>query len=103
MKVILTQDVEKLGHATDVVEVADGFARNYLFPRSLASVATKSSLASIENLKRQEEKKQGKLRVAAQEQAVKIEGKTLMFADAHVGTGGKLYGSIGHQDVAEAL
>lgn len=103
MKVILTQDVEKLGHATDVVEVADGFARNYLLPRSLAAVATKSSLANIENLKKQEERRQAKLRVGAEEQAAKIKGQTLSFADANVGAGGRLYGSIGTQDLSDAV
>lgn len=103
MKVILTQDVEKLGHATEVVEVADGFARNYLLPRSLATVATKNALSNLENLRKQEEKRQAKLRTAAQEVAAKIEGQTLTFADAQVGTGGRLYGSIGNMDVAEAL
>jgi large subunit ribosomal protein L9 len=103
MKVILTKDVEKLGNATDVVEVADGYARNYLLPRSLASAATKSALANIENLKKQDERRQGKLRVAAQEKAAGIQGQTLLFEDANVGTGGRLYGSIGSHDIADAL
>lgn len=103
MKVILTQDVEKLGHALDVVEVADGFARNYLMPRSLAMAATKSSLANLENLKRHDERRQSKLRVAAQAEADKIGGQTLEFADANVGAGGRLYGSFGNADIAERL
>lgn len=103
MKVILTQDVEKLGHSLDVVEVADGYARNYLMPRSLAMPATKSSLANLENLKRHDERRQGKLRVAAQEQATKIGEQILHFADANVGAGGRLYGSYGNADIAEAL
>ena len=103
MKVILTQDVEKLGHALDVVEVADGFARNYLMPRSLAMAATKSSMANLENLKRHDERRQSKLRVAAQAQADKIGDKVLEFADANVGAGGRLYGSFGNADIAERL
>ena len=62
MKVILTQDVEKLGHAMDVVTVADGFARNYLFPRSMAMSATKSAMASLDNMKAVEERRQAKLK-----------------------------------------
>ena len=103
MKVILTQDVEKLGHSLDVVEVADGYARNYLMPRSLAMVATKSSLANLENLKRHDERRQDKLRVSAQEQAAKIGEATLDFADANVGAGGRLYGSFGNANIAEQL
>lgn len=103
MKVILTKDVEKLGHSLDLVEVADGYARNYLMPRSLAMPATKSALANLETLKKHDERKQGKLRVAAQEMADKIGEGTLDFGDANVGSGGKLYGSFGNADIAAKL
>jgi len=103
MKVILTQDVEKLGASHEVVEVADGFARNYLFPRSLAVAGTKSALANLENTRRFDERKQERLRVAAREVGSKIEGQVLVFAQANVGAGGKLYGSVSNVDVAEAL
>ncbi len=103
MKVILTQDVEKLGHSLDIVEVADGYARNYLMPRSLAMAATKSALANLETLKKHDERKQAKLRVGAQEMADKIGEGTLDFADANVGAGGKLYGSFGNADIAAKL
>lgn len=103
MKVILTHDVEKLGLAMDVVDVADGFARNYLLPRSLAITATKSALSSLETLKRQEEKRQAKLKTEAEAIAAKFEGQTLVVAEANVGAGGRLYGSIGTQDIATGL
>ena len=103
MRVILTQDVEKLGQAMDVVTVADGFARNYLLPRSLAMAATKSSLASLENLRKQEDRRQDKLRGGAQEMADKLNGVTLDYAEANVGSGGRLYGSIGPNDIAQML
>lgn len=103
MKVILTQDVEKLGHSLDVVEVADGYARNYLMPRSLAMAATKSAMANLENLKRHDERRQAKLREVAQTQADKIGDRTLDFADANVGAGGRLYGSFGNANIAQAL
>ncbi len=102
MKVILTQDVEKLGHAMDVVTVADGFARNYLFPRSMAMSATKSALASLDNMKAVEERRQAKLKTGAQELAGKI-GATVDFPDANVGEGGKLYGAITAANIAEQL
>lgn len=103
MKVILTQDVEKLGHSLDIVEVADGYARNYLMPRSLATVATKSALANLETLKKHDERKQSKLRVAAEETAAKIGEGNLDFADANVGTGGRLFGSFGSGDIAQKI
>lgn len=103
MRVILTQDVEKLGQAMDVVTVADGFARNYLLPRSLAMAATKSALASLENLRKQEDRRLEKTRVGAAAMAAKLDGVTLDYADANVGSGGRLYGSIGAGDIAQLL
>ncbi|BCM89160.1 50S ribosomal protein L9 [Abditibacteriota bacterium] len=102
MKVILTQDVEKLGHAMDVVTVADGYARNYLFPRSMAMTATKSSLASLDNMKSVEDRRQAKLKTGAEELAAKI-GDTLDFSDANVGEGGRLFGAITAARIAEQL
>ena len=102
MKVILTQDVEKLGHAMDVVIVKDGYARNYLFPRSMAMTATKSSLASLDNMKSVEDRRQAKLKTGAEELAGKI-GDTLDFADANVGEGGRLFGSITAARIVEQL
>lgn len=102
MKVILTEEVEKLGTPHEVVEVADGYARNYLLPRSLAIPATKSALANLDNMKRVEERRQGRLRGAAEEQAQKLEGQTLVIP-ARIGSSGRLYGSIGTQDIANQL
>ena len=103
MRVILTQDVDKLGQAMDVVTVADGFARNYLLPRSLAMAATKGAMASLENLRKQEDRRQDKMRGGAQQMADKLSDATLDYADANVGSGGRLYGSIGPADIAQML
>ncbi len=103
MKVILTQDVDKLGHSMDVVEVAGGYFRNYLMPRSLAMPATPSALSNLETLRRNEEKRQAKLRETAQATAAQLEGKTLLFEDAHVGSEGRLYGTITSAKIASAL
>ena len=103
MRVILTQDVDKLGQAMDVVTVADGFARNYLLPRSLAMAATKGALASLENLRKQEDRRQDKLKGGAQIEADKLKDITLDYSDANVGLGGRLYGSIGSADLAQML
>lgn len=103
MKIILTQDVENLGHAMDVVEVADGYARNYLFPRTLAMPATKSALANLDHLRKIEDQKQAKLKGGAEEAAAKLNGQTLLFEDANVGSEGRLYGSIGTANIVDAL
>ncbi len=102
MKVILTDDVEKLGGSNEVVDVAEGYARNYLLPRSLAIPATKSALANLDNMKRVAERRQARLRNAAQTEAAKLEGQTLVLT-ANIGSGGRLYGSIGTADIAAAL
>jgi large subunit ribosomal protein L9 len=102
MKVILTQDVEKLGDTHEIVEVADGYARNYLVPRGMAISANKSALANLDNLKKVEERRQGRLRGAAQAQADKLNGQTLIV-EANTGKEGRLYGSITNADIADAL
>ena len=102
MQVILTQDVEKLGGANDVVEVKDGYARNFLMPRGLALPATKSAMANLDNMRVQFEAKQAKLRVAAEELAARISGQTVTIP-ARVGEGGRLYGSVGSQDIADKI
>ena len=102
MKVILTQEVENLGASHEIVDVAAGYARNFLVPRGMAMAATKSAMANLDNTKRVDERRQNRLRGGAQNEAAKVEGKTLVMP-AKVGTGGRLYGSIGTQDIADEL
>lgn len=102
MKVILTDEVEKLGGANEVVEVADGYARNFLLPRGLAMPATRSAMANLDNLKRVHERREDKRRTAAQEQIAQLEGKTLVMP-AKSGAQGRLFGSIGTADIADEL
>ncbi|MBV9864792.1 MAG: 50S ribosomal protein L9 [Abitibacteriaceae bacterium] len=102
MKVILTEDVENLGGSHEVVEVADGYARNYLMPRSLAMPATKSAMANLDNMKRVQERRQAKLRGGAEETASRLQGQTLVIP-ARTGSAGRLYGSIGTADIANQL
>ena len=101
MKVILTQDVEKLGLTHEVVEVADGYARNYLEPRGLAITANKSAMANLDNLKKIEGRRQNRLRTAAQIEADKISGTLIL--EANTGKEGRLYGSITNADIADAI
>ncbi|HEX8550913.1 MAG TPA: 50S ribosomal protein L9 [Abditibacteriaceae bacterium] len=99
MKVILTEDVEQLGQLHEVVEVANGYARNFLLPRSLAIPATPSAMSNLDNMKRVGERRMARQKVAADELAGKLSGQTIVM-DVKVGTGGRLYGSISAGDIA---
>ncbi|GFN22902.1 50S ribosomal protein L9 [Thermanaeromonas sp. C210] len=99
MKVILTTDVPKLGAKGSVVEVSDGYARNYLFPRQLAVPATKGRLEELSRVKAQEEIKRQKEREEAQRVARQLEGSTVTVT-ARAGEGGKLFGSVTNKEIA---
>lgn len=102
MKIILQKDVVKVGHEGEVVTVADGYARNYLFPRGLAVVADGSALKALEKRRAEEARKSEQLKAEAQTNAATLEGKTLTIT-ARAGQGERLFGSITSQDVADAL
>ena len=102
MKVILLTDVKGRGKEGDVIEVARGFAANYLLPRKMAVEATKGNVAQLEarmhNIRKREETK----RVEAEGLAAQIGGKTVII-EAKAGDGGKLFGSVTAGMVADAL
>lgn len=102
MKVIMQQDVVKVGREGDVITVADGFFRNYLFPRSLAVAATASSLRVIERRRAVEEKKADGLKAQAEADAETLNEKTVTIV-ARVGSSDRLYGSITADDIATAV
>lgn len=102
MKVLLLEDVPKLGPAGTVVAVADGYARNYLLPRKLAKPITAGSLHEIEHVRELSARRRARQLAAAQEMAQRIESVTLRF-QARAGDTGKLYGSITPADIATAL
>ncbi|GAC1397709.1 MAG: 50S ribosomal protein L9 [Ktedonobacteraceae bacterium] len=102
MKVILLQNVEGLGNAGDLKEVANGYARNYLVPSKLAAGATPSLIANRAQRVATERRRREKQEVANQEQAERLSKVTLTFK-AKVGSQGRLYGSITSQDIATAL
>lgn len=102
MKVILTREVSQLGSRDDVVNVADGYARNYLFPRNLAIPATPSALAEVERRAKLREAKSEKLLEQAKDAAERL-AEVQLTIKGRVGSGTKLYGSITHADIAEAL
>ena len=102
MKVLLLEDVDNLGLAGSVVTVADGYARNYLIPQGLATLATKGAMKQAEQIRKAGERKRARLMADAQALAQRIEGLTLTFR-ARAGETGKLYGSVTTADLAEAL
>jgi large subunit ribosomal protein L9 len=102
VKVILLQDVEGLGKAGDLKEVANGYARNYLLPRRLAAGATPSLIANRTQRIAAEQRKLEKQAELNRQLAERLAQITLTFK-AKVGRQGRLYGSITSQDVASAL
>lgn len=102
MEIILKSDVQNLGFKDDIVEVKNGYGRNFLIPQGLAVLATASAKkVHTENLK-QRAHKEAKLIADAQEVADRINQLSLKIF-AKVGTGDKLFGSVGNIDLADAL
>ncbi|HVA28285.1 MAG TPA: 50S ribosomal protein L9 [Candidatus Baltobacteraceae bacterium] len=102
MKVILTGDVKTLGKKGDVVEVAEGYARNFLLPRNLASEASKGALAAHADQKRAQEKRDQQTLDDAKSLANQIEQSSLAVK-AKAGGNGKLFGAVTNADVADAI
>ena len=102
MKVILLADVKKLGKKDQTIEVSDGYANNFLFPRHLAVQVTKKSVEVLENQQEQRRENDAKMKAEAQELAKKLEDITLRFK-VKTGMGGKLFGAISLKQVAEEL
>jgi large subunit ribosomal protein L9 len=102
MKVILKDYVYKHGVAGDVVNVTDGFARNFLIPRALAIKATPGALRENQQLIEQAKKNRARLRQMESEAAIKIDGVELVFG-VKAGKNNKLYGSITTRDIAQVL
>jgi len=103
MKVLLTKEVESVGHAGQVVNVADGFARNYLFPRNLAIPADKGTLKNLERLAEEAKRREERHRTDAETMARRIT-ETPITIHAHAGHDtSKLFGSVTAQDIADAL
>lgn len=102
MKLILREDITKLGRMGDLVEVKDGYGRNYLLPRKLAVPATEKNVRALEHEKRVIETKAKKLERSARSQAQALDGVEVSFTRA-AGEEGKLFGSVTAMDIEEAL
>ncbi len=102
MKIILRQDIEKLGQKNDILTVKTGYARNYLIPKGLAFQATDSAVKiHNENLKQRAHKEE-KIRGEAEKLAQKLSGVKLVIG-AKVSSAGKIFGSVNTIQLAEAL
>ncbi len=102
MKVILTQDVKSQGKKDDVIEVNDGYARNFLFPRKLAIEATKTNINELDNRKASENFKLQQELKKAQEQGAQLKDKTFTLYEK-TGSGNKLFGSVTSKEIAELI
>ena len=102
MKVILLQDVKKMGKKGDVIEASYGYARNYLFPRKLAEEATATALHIVNAKKENERKKKLAELEEAQKLAAELKGKEVTI-NAKAGDNGRLFGAITNKDIAEVI
>ena len=102
MKVILTDNIVRVGVKGDLVDVKSGYFRNYLDPQGLAVKATKENMEELEKMREQLKKEEAENRKAAETLKEKIEALTVE-QKVRVGEDGKLFGSVTNKDIAEAL
>ncbi len=102
MNVILLENVENLGNIGDLVKVKPGYGRNYLLPQGKAALATPENMKEIEARRAELEKAAAEELAAAKKRAGAIEGMELVVA-ANAGPEGKLFGSVGPIDIADAF
>ncbi|MEZ5373155.1 MAG: 50S ribosomal protein L9 [Microthrixaceae bacterium] len=102
MKLILRADLDDLGKRGDLVEVADGYARNYLIPKHLAMPSTAGAAAQADSMRRARDQRDAAAREVAEEMAKKLVTAAITIT-AKAGDSGKLFGSITNADVAGAI
>lgn len=102
MKVILLQDVKGQGKKGEVINVSDGYARNFLFPKNLAIEANSSNMKVLEQQKKAKQLKEEQEFKKAKELALEIEKLTIQIK-AKAGEGGRLFGSVTSKDIIEAI
>lgn len=102
MKVILLKDLTGQGKRGDIINVADGYARNYLFPRGLAAEASTGKIKELANRQQAAALKEHKAEQEARDLAGRLNSITVVIT-AKTGEGGKLFGSVNNIDIAKAL
>ena len=103
IQLVLNQDVSKLGKLGDLVEVAPGYARNYLVPKKLASPATPGILKQVERRRELERQRQAELKQQALEQKAAIEKITNYSVSVQAGENEAIFGTVTTQDVADII
>jgi len=103
MKVILQQDVKGQGKKGELIDVSDGYARNFLLPRKLAVQATPENLSVMKQQEKTRQQKVEAEKAAAREIASKLEGIQVMISARAGSAGGKLFGSVTSKEISEAL
>ena len=102
MKVILLQDIKGTGKKEQIVEVSDGYGRNYLLPRKLAREATAEALNSLEKARGADRHREEVRKQTAEQKARELKGKVIQL-EVKGGENGKLYGSVTNEQIAAAL
>ncbi len=102
MRILLRDDVENLGRKGDLVDVADGYARNFLVPRGAAIPASPGAVRQAEAMRRSREARDARERAAAEELAAKLGAGPIRVA-ARAGEEGRLFGSVTNMDIATAV
>jgi large subunit ribosomal protein L9 len=102
VRVVLRDDVENIGRKGDLIDVTDGFARNFLVPRGLAMKATKGVVQQAEAMRRNREARDARDREAAQALADQLSGQRIELR-ARAGDGGRLFGSVTSANVVDAV
>ncbi len=102
MKVILTEDLKGKGYAGDIVNVSDGYARNFLLPKGLAKEATKHNLNIAQQQQKANEKKRMLEKLSAEEAAEKLSGLKVVVKEKS-GENGRLFGSVTSKEIADAI
>lgn len=102
MKVILLKDVKGQGKSGELIEVSEGYARNFLLPRKLATQATKDNLNAMKQQEKARENQLAKEKAEAQASADKLEG-VIVRIKAKAGAGGRLFGAVTSKEISEAL
>ena len=102
MKVVLLKDVKNMGKRDDIVNVSDGYARNFLFPQKLAAEATPGALKEIQRKRAAQDAREAELLAEAKNKAAALKDKVITL-EVKCGEKGRLYGSVTSAEVAEAL
>jgi large subunit ribosomal protein L9 len=102
MEIILLQDVDKLGNKGEVASVSEGYARNFLFPRKLAEMATPGRIAQVRQIM-EEKAAQARREAERADETRDMLSKTVLTIPAPVGSGERLFGSVTNQDISDAI